>query len=32
MLAGPMQWGTLLAVLVVGGAAVLVLFSLLRGA
>jgi putative membrane protein len=32
MLAGPMQWGTLLAVLVAGGAAVLVLYSLLRGA
>jgi putative membrane protein len=30
--AEPMPWGTLVAVLVIGGAAVLVLFSLLRGA
>jgi putative membrane protein len=30
--AAPMPWGTLVAVLVMGGAAVLVLFSLLRGA
>jgi putative membrane protein len=28
----PMSWGAMLAVLVMGGAAVLVLFSLLRGA